>query len=221
VPVYDALREAQMSQESGIIVSGVGTAAGTPDVAMIDCGVEVHAGSADRATADAAEAARRVLGALRDAGVVEEAVRTSSHTVEPQMDHRGDRPVVTGYRVSTIFTARLEDTERVGETIAAVAAAGGEHGVIHGLRFTLSDNSGLLETARAAAWQDALRRAEQLASLAGVVLGAVESIVEGQGEAPIPRQRMVMAAEVAGPPIMRGENTVTVSIRARFGWADS
>lgn len=205
-----------MGQESGIIVSGVGTAAGTPDVAMIDCGVDVHAGSADRATAQAAEAAHRVLDALGEAGIGEEAVRTSSHTVEPQMDHRGDRPVVTGYRVSTIFTARIEDTERVGEIIAAVTAAGGEHSVIHGLRFTLSDNSSMLETARAAAWADALSRAEQLASLSGVALGAVESITETHGEGPIPRQSMVMATEVAGPPIMRGETTVTVSLRARF-----
>ena len=68
---------------------------------MIDCGVEVHAGSADRATAEAADAAHRVLAAFRDEGLGGEAVRTSSHTVEPQMDHSGDRPVVTGYRVST------------------------------------------------------------------------------------------------------------------------
>ena len=210
-----------MTQDPGITVSGVGTAAGTPDVAMIDCGVEVHAGSADRATAEAADAAHRVLAALRDEGLGEEAVRTSSHTVEPQMDHSGDRPVVTGYRVSTIFTARLEDTERLGATIAAVTAAGGEHAIIHGLRFILSDNTGLLETARAAAWADALARAEQLAVLAGAALGPVESILEGQGEAPIPRQRMVMAAESASPPIMRGETTVTVSLRVRFGLADS
>ncbi len=205
-----------MSQESGIIVSGVGTAAGTPNIAIIDCGVEVHAGSADRATSQAADAAHRVLSALREAGIGEAAVRTSSHTVEPQMDHRGDRPVVTGYRVSTVFTARLDDTERVGEIIAAVTAAGGEQSVIHGLRFTLSDDSALLETARADAWADALTRAEQLASLSGVALGAVESITEAHGDGPMPRQRMVMAAEVAGPPIMRGETTVTVSLRVRF-----
>ncbi len=106
--------EDEMTQDPGITVSGVGTAAGTPDVAMIDCGVEVHAGSADRATAEAADAAHRVLAALRDEGLGEEAVRTSSHTVEPQMDHSGDRPVVTGYRVSTIFTARLEDYRALG-----------------------------------------------------------------------------------------------------------
>ncbi len=206
-----------MAQESGIIVSGTGTAAGTPDEAMIDCGVEVHAGSAERATAEAAEAANRVLSALRDAGVSDEAVRTSSHTVEPQMDHRGDRPVVTGYRVSTIFTARLEDTERLGETIGAVTAAGGEHSVIHGLRFTMSDSRALFETARAAAWADALGRAEQLASLSGVSLGPVESITEMHGEGPMPKQRMMMAAaEALGPPIMRGEATVTVSLRVRF-----
>jgi hypothetical protein len=199
-----------------ISVSGSGSAAAPPDLAVIDIGVEVVAVSVAEARATASHAMDAVLTSLRQSGIGDAELSTTSYTINPEYDHRDGRRLC-GFRVANMVEVEIDDMERLGEIIDTAAAAGSEHVVIQGLRFAHKDPAVLEKEARSRAWQDASDKARQLATLAGVEVGDVVSMSEqlhrgGQ----LPPMR-AMAFEAAAPaPIEAGELAVAISIHVEF-----
>jgi uncharacterized protein YggE len=62
----------------GITVSGVGKASGKPNIARSTVGVEARAGSAEEAIAEVNRRMAQVIGAIKQAGVAEQDIRTAS-----------------------------------------------------------------------------------------------------------------------------------------------
>jgi uncharacterized protein YggE len=202
-----------------IVVSGTGAATGPPDMVVFSIGVEVLARSVADARAKAAADAEEVLTALRHHGVASADLNTTSLAVHPEYDHREERRL-RGYRVANTVEARIRDVAAVGEVIDAVVAAGGDSTVVNGIQFTHEDPGELESVAREAAWEDALRKASQLAELAGVALRRAVSITESQSFASPPPPTRAMAREAAvATPVEAGELAVTVTINVEFSIA--
>ncbi|HET8971336.1 MAG TPA: SIMPL domain-containing protein, partial [Candidatus Nanopelagicales bacterium] len=107
-----------------------------------------------------------------------------------------------------------------GAQVHAALSDGGPVARIDSLTFGISEPAQAQAQARAAAFADARRRAEQYADLAGRTLGAVVQVVEGGAEViPVPRAR-VMAAS-ASMPVEGGEQSVSASVRVHWAWADA
>jgi uncharacterized protein YggE len=204
----------------GITVSGRGEASAVPDTLSIDLGVAVIAPTVGAAFAGAAERAGAVIGALRSAGVAESDVQTRDLSVHPEYDHRSDTPRLLGYRVTHAVTARLRNPAATGDVVGAAAEAGGDDFVMNGLSFAVDDDTALLELARAAAWQDARSKAEQLAALAGVTLGGPHRITEssGGGIGPMPRVAKFAAESM---PVAVGTTAVSVELTVTFAIAST
>jgi len=198
-----------------ISVSGFGTAAAPPDLAILDIGVEVLARSVAEARATAANAMEAVIASLRDNEIGDAKLKTTSYTINPEYDHRqGSR--LTGFRVANIVEVEIEDMVRLGEIIDAAAAAGSEHVIVRSLRFAHRDPAALEMEARSRAWQDASGKAKQLARLAGVEVGGVVAISEQQHQrGPVPMRAMAMETAAAAP-IETGELAVMISILVEF-----
>ena len=199
-----------------IAVSGTGSAAAAPDLAIVEIGVDVLARSVAAARSAAATEMGAVVASLRNSGLQDADISTTSYNIHPEYDHR-ERRRLRGYRVSNMVEARIKDMDSVGETIDdAAAAAGSDHVVVQGLRFAHQDESALAADARTAAWADASAKAEQLAELAGVPLGSVVAVAEhrSHGGGPPMRARAMEAAMAA--PIEPGQLGVTISIEAEF-----
>jgi uncharacterized protein YggE len=97
-------------------------------------------------------------------------------------------------------------------------AAGGDAVRLQGVEFTLEDDTQLRSAARAAAWEDARRAAEQLAGLAGRPLGAVRRVDEGRGvELPVRPLRMDFAASAA-PEVGLQSGGVSVEVSLGVVW---
>lgn len=199
-----------------ISVSGTGTAAAPPDLAVIDIGVEVMALAVAEARRTASRAMDDVLTSLRQSGVADARLSTTSYTISPEYDHRGERRL-RGFRVANMVRVEIEDMEQLGEIIDAAAAAGSDHVVIQSLRFGHKDPAALEMEARSRAWQDASEKARQLASLAGVAVGDVVSMSEQQhlGGPRVPMRAMAVEA-AAMAPIETGELSVVISIQVEF-----
>jgi uncharacterized protein len=198
-----------------ISVSGIGTAAAPPDLAILDIGVEVLGRSVAQARATATNAMEAVIASLRDSEIADTKMKTTSYTINPEYDHRqGSR--LTGFRVTNIIEIEIEDMVRLGEIIDVAAAAGSDHVIVRSLRFAHRD-PGVLETeARSRAWLDASAKARQLAMLAGVEVGGVVAISEQHNQrGPVPMRAMAMEA-AAAVPIETGELAVTISIHVEF-----
>lgn len=200
-----------------ISVSGTGEVAGIPDVLIVDLGVAVLRPGVDQATADASSLASAVLEGVKAKGVEERDIQTTNYSIYPEYDWRNDTQTLRGYRVTNTISIKIRDIAGAGAVIDAATAAGGNDAVVNGIRFDIEDNGELVTAARAAAWDDAKTKAEQLAELAGVTLGSAVSISETTSSAPPPIVYREMAADAAGAtPIQPGEQLVGVTITVSF-----
>jgi uncharacterized protein len=204
----------------GITVSGTGSAAASPDTAVVELGVSVLGETVAAAVSQAAEAAGSLIEALKANDVGEASMTTSQYSLNPEYDHRSETPKFLGYRVNNTLTAEVSDVAKVGAIIDGAAQMAGDAVRVNRLDFTIKDDRGLLETAREAAWNDALSKATQLAELAGRTLGPATSITDSVGQPPIPRPFERMAVADSATPIQTGTASVSVTLQVEFSFAD-
>jgi uncharacterized protein YggE len=203
----------------GISVQGTGKIAGTPDTLTISFGVAVTEDSVTAAVASAAESADAVMAALASAGVADDDIQTSNYSIYPQYDYRNDTQELVGYQVNNTVTAKVRDLDAAGAIIDDVAAAGGDTVIVSGVSFSIEDNEELVEAARAAAWEDANTKAEQLADLSGVTLGSPISIVETFSSPPVPiafNEASLTAVADTVTPIAPGTQQVAVTLSVEY-----
>ncbi|HMT22557.1 MAG TPA: SIMPL domain-containing protein, partial [Promineifilum sp.] len=91
---------------------------------------------------------------------------------------------IAGYRISNQVNVKIRDIALVGDVLAAVTEAGAN--AIYGVNFSVADPAALEAEARAAAMDDARKRAESLAELGGVALGDIQVISEVVGTPVMP-----------------------------------
>jgi hypothetical protein len=206
-------------QDNLIRVEAQGTAEGAPDRASIDVGVSVLEKSVEKATARAAGALSSILQAIQDFGVDRADLHTMGHSVRAEYDHSGRTRRLAGYRVVDSVRVTVRNIDRVGEIVDAATDAGGDHVTVERITFDIDDPQELESTARGRAWQAALARATQLASLAGLELGSAVWIREGTEPRPAPPAMMMRAAPMAASadtPIEAGMLAVAVSLTVAF-----
>ena len=197
-----------------ITVTGSGSAEALPDLLTISVGVECRRGDVAAAYSDAGAAAGAVAAALRRHGVPDQDVRTSSLQIRPELTwHEGEGQRVAGYVAASTVNVRLRQVDGAAVVIAAVVDAGGDAVRLNGLEPGFSDEAAVAAKARQAAWQDALRSAGQLASLASAELGQVLSVTEhGPAPGPVPMAAMQRASAVDSFPILPGQAQVDAAV---------
>ncbi len=160
-------------QTTGIWVSGTGEVTVTPDIAVLQVGVEAQQETVLEAQSQASEAMEKVLKALTDSGVKEEDIQTQRFRIRQntRWDNFTDEDIITGYSVTNTVTAKLRNIENAGSIINAAVIAGGDFVRINDFSFTVEDPSVYYDEARELATADAETKAEKLAKQTGVKLG--------------------------------------------------
>jgi uncharacterized protein YggE len=199
----------------GIVVSGVGEATGSPDLAQVDLGVSVLGSTVAEASTTATTSAGSVIEALTRGGVAHDDIRTVEYSIRPEYEYSESQPRLVGYRVSNTMRAVLRDLTGIGPLLDSVSAAGGDNSRVDHLEFGVHDETALAAAAREAAWIDAMAKATQLADLAGQRLGRAMSITETAGAPPVPVRAMAEVAR-ASTPIQPGTTAVTVTLQVEF-----
>lgn len=213
-------------QQVGLWVSGEGKVMAVPDIAVVSVGVQAQASTVAEASAQARDAMNKVMGALSSNGVASKDIQTQYYNVNPiyRYDDYRKMTEIVGYQVDNSVTAKIrniQDTERVGTIIDAVAEAGGDLTRIGSFYFTVEDPKPYQMEARAKAVQDAMAKAKQIADQAGVGLGKPIYIAEGASSVPIPAVRYFKAEagaadSVSPTPISTGESEISVSVQMVF-----
>ncbi|MCS7294239.1 MAG: SIMPL domain-containing protein [Chloroflexota bacterium] len=208
------------NEQTGLTVTGVGEVVAEPDVALITIGVEVQRSTVAEARDAAAAAANAVLKAAKERGVPDRDLQTVSLAIYPVYDYSGQgTPRIVGYTFANMLQVKVRDLGRVSEILDASIAAGGDAVRLQSIAFDVEDRDALLERAREAAMNDARRKAEQLAQLAGVRLGTPVTISEVVSAPPSPKEfaRGAAPAADAATPIEPGTTSVTVQVSVRWG----
>ncbi|GAA1963072.1 SIMPL domain-containing protein [Catenulispora subtropica] len=206
----------------GITVQGVGKVTGTPDTLVLTLSITKSAGDVSSAMNGMAGTMTAVQNSLKSSHVAEADMKTSGLGVSPQYDYSSNKRTLTGYEATENLTVTLRDTKTAGATISAAAAAGGDATQISGLSTDLQNDSGPLNQARDAAFNDAKAKAAQYAKSAGRSLGAVVRVEENVSTQPSPTGMNVPAAAgdkaVASVPIQMGSTDVTVQVTVVFSF---
>lgn len=209
-----------MSASNVISVSGSGEVFAIPDTATISFtvrneGVDVKIAQ-DLTTTKVDE----VLGAIKDLGIEDADVKTTSYATNPKYSYERASiyyPVqgkVTGYEVAQSIEVKVRDTAKTGEVLGALGTAGVTE--TYGPNYTVDDQDALLAEARQMAIDEAKTKAEELANQLGVRLVRIVTFSEGQ-YSPYAESKAVSYDSMTGamnptPQLPTGESKITSDV---------
>jgi uncharacterized protein YggE len=157
-------------------VSGSGKVTTTPDKVTISIGVQTQGDDVARAVAENNRLASAVQDAVVAAGVSPADVQSSYFSVwnSPIYDPSGSPTGEVTYYVDNTLTATMRDPSKLGAMLQAALNAGANN--IQGISFGVSETKAFEDEARQKAMQDAVARAQMMATAAGIRLGKLTSI---------------------------------------------
>jgi uncharacterized protein len=200
--------------QPGITVTGTGEVRRTPDRASLTFGIQTEAATSAKALADTSVATRRLIAALKAAGVATKDLKTEHLDVSPRYDpDKIDE--ARGYTASSTVTVSdqpLELASRIGD-IAVNAGAD----TVSGPSLSVADRDADYRQALERAFEAARKKAETLAAAAGASVGEVTAIAEGSQPGYVPMhaaaERAVLDAKL---PIEPGSEQITAVVSVTF-----
>ncbi len=218
-PVHPEMH--MMTQEPEIVTSAQGEAQYTPDRAHIYIGVQTRAKTAQEAGAENAKKQEAVIAAIQSLGVPKERISTVNYSVYPEQQYnpqQGDKePRIVGYNVQNTVRVDIHDISKVGALIDAALSKGANN--INSLDFYASNQDSTRRQALAEAVERARGDAEALARGAGGQLGELIELSSAPGfnpPRPVPYMAMARAESMSATPVAPGEQTLTVTVTARW-----
>jgi uncharacterized protein YggE len=201
------------SDRRTISVTGEGRVSVTPDTAQVVLGVEIQNADLSAAQLEASQKMDAIIAALKDNGVPEDRIKTINYSVSVQRDYERPGQPITGYLVSHLVQAKIQPMDKVGAIIDAAVSEGAN--AVRDVAFIVENQDAALRQAREQAVNNARAKAEQLASLIGVSLGAPASITESSAMPPPP----IPFREEAAPAAMAGGADASTAIQpVRVRW---
>jgi uncharacterized protein len=192
-------------------ISGTGAIKAKADQAIVTLGAYTENKLANIAIDENAQIMTAVIKALKNTGLKDTDIQTTSYTVTP--NYNWDLKMVTGYQVTNIVQVKILDLTKVGEAIDAATVAGANR--VDGISFGLSEES--TNTMKLAAYKaaidDAKAKATVITSNLDISITGVQSVSESVYYPPVP-YRSYTAAEGAksSTPILDGSLSVTVTL---------
>jgi uncharacterized protein len=196
----------------GITVTGVGHVDAVPDEAEFSLGVTTKGQTAREALAANSAQMRRLIAALKAAGIDERDIKTQDVSVGANYD---GGVTADGYSAHNSVTVRIRDLNRAGAVLEAASKAGANH--VYGPSLSRSDRENLEAKALENAMANARKRAETLARAAGVGLGRVTAITESADDGGYELYAARTAASDASEvPIERGTEEIQATVTVTF-----
>ncbi len=168
---------AALAEGTTLSVTGNGTVLVESDLAIVTVGVQETSKDVLEAQSTVNEKIAAIKQALLDAGVEESEINTDSINIYANYDYSDNTEVIVGYTARNSLSVRTTDMDNVGSLIDAAFAAGAN--TLDNVQFTVQDDTQAREQALTMAVEDARRKADVLASAAGLQVASIERISEG------------------------------------------
>ena len=176
-----------LAEGAVLTVKGEGVVSLNSDTATITLGIRKFAHEVKTAQQAVNRNMDAVIDALTGAGVTKEDIYTSSISIYPEYNYDNDDDEadsegsnrIKGYDASNSITILTRDIESVGTLIDIAFDAGAN--TLDDVSFSASDTTEAMKEALRRAIADARDKAEAMAEAAGVTLGGVISMTEGDG----------------------------------------
>ena len=198
-----------LAQAATLTVQGTGTVAVEPDRATINVGVQEASRTVGAAMAGVNEKLDSVVAALMESGIDAADIATSTVEIYANYDYDADQRLL-GYTASNSVTVLVEDVSRAGAIIDAAVGAGAN--CLNGVEFFAADTSEARKQALALAVDSAREKAEALAEAAGLPLGGILEIREGDTGWENPMLYAKAEDAGAGTQLYAGRQQVSASV---------
>jgi len=198
-----------------ITVNGSGKVYLTPDMVYVTIGVHSEGENAVKTVAENNASTQEVIDVLKSMKIDEKDIQTTNFSITPQKEYdpAGQPTGKVLYIVDNSVFVTVRDLSMIGEILDATVKSGANS--INGIQFDVADKSEALSQARQSAVNDAYAKAQELASAAGVSLGAVQTISEYTSSGPTPmydRAAAPMAVEAGSVPVQAGQMLLTTEV---------
>ena len=199
-----------------ITVTGSGSVSTTPDTAVWTFSVTTRAATARDALRGNGNEMRKVVAALKAAGIKAADLRTAQVSLGARSN--SDGTAVIGYDASNSVTARVRTAASTGDIVDAAVEAGADG--VSGPQFQVSNENALYRQALQAAFDDARAKATRLAQAGGLSLGKAVTIVEQSSFRPVVYgTTMAKGAALDSTPVEAGSSEITATISVTFALA--
>jgi uncharacterized protein YggE len=219
---------------STVTTSGTATTTVDPDRFSVTVGVETNGTTAEEAVSANADLVAQVIAALRDLGIAEENITTSSYNVYPVYEHREaadacimiyppppeclPRQVITGYRASSSLTVTLDADGQIdaGEVIDAAVEGGAN--TVSGAHYFLSAE--MQHQVRDQLIADAIANARHRADIAAEALGmevsGVKSVNLNDVYFPVVYREADALGAASSTQILPGQQEVSMTVNVTY-----
>jgi hypothetical protein len=195
-----------------ISVTATATTTLASDIATIDLGITNSALTASVAQDDNTTKVNAMLAGLRELGVEDKDIKTSTYTVYPQYDYNQSPAVVVGYEASQSVTVRIRNKDLVNSVLEKAGDLGATN--IGSLRYEADDKTLAEAEAREKAISRAYEQGLTIADAMGARLGDVVSYAESDN--PSYYGYAYDSAGSATPDIQPGEEEVVMTVYIDF-----
>ncbi|PSO45349.1 MAG: hypothetical protein BRC25_02480 [Parcubacteria group bacterium SW_6_46_9] len=212
--------------QNTITVSSSGEAAAIPDSARFGVGVTNQAETVGDAQKQSTEEINEIISYLKDQGVADEDIKTTSYDINPQYEYMenegiprrpsGERQLI-GYEASQRVQVTVTDISQAGDLLSGVGERGADD--MSGLSFVVEDREALQQKAEVAAIENTRKKAQRLADALGVSLQRVVSYDQSGGYTPKHRQLEtddVAADDPASPDMPAGESRIQQQVEITY-----
>lgn len=148
-----------------------------PDIAKVDLGVKTEEKTSQDAVNKNNEITNRIIKAVKDLGVDEKDIQTTSYNLSAVYDYTERGRNFVGYSLNQQITVKIRNFDIVGDVLDRATAEGANS--IGDLQFTIEDPEKAQADARAKAIENAKEKALVLTQQAGLKIVKLSNISEG------------------------------------------
>jgi uncharacterized protein len=170
------------NSQTGITVGGEAIISVKPDKVLVTFGIETQDTDIVVAKRKNSESVRRAIEHIKGLGIPEKEIKTDSLSIEPRYKGESFRKKdFIGFFVHTAFLVSLTDTTKFEQLLTRVLQSGANY--ITGVDFQTTELKKYRDQAREAALKDAIDKAEKMAAVMRVTLGAPVYVGENTDDA--------------------------------------
>lgn len=216
-PIPFSVNSVTTQKSTTFDVTGEGKATIKPDIASITAGIQVQSSSVKGAQDQINSVINKVSEAIKQAGVDAKDIQTSGYNIYPSYDYTSGTQRVTGYNANTNLLVKIRNLDNVNEVIDAATASGANQ--VSGLSFSVDDKTKVEAQARQKAVEEAKKKAEGAAKIAGFKLGRIINYSENfqGGIRPVPI--MMETTKAVGAPATQvepGSSEIKISVTLSY-----
>lgn len=216
-PIPFSINSITTTKSTTFDVNGEGKVTVSPDVALINAGVSANAASVKAAQDQINAVINKVSDSVKKLGVAGQDIKTVNYNINPNYDFTNGQKI-SGYTANTNLQIKVRQLDRANEILDTLTSNGANQ--IGGITFDIEDKTKFENQARQKAVDEAKKRANDAASIAGFKLGKIVNYSENLGGVPRPIP-MLQASDTkaqGGIPTKTepGSTDITVTVTLSF-----